>query len=127
MVDTSKLVPSGGMWLKPELVEELQRLSRQKGDDFLVKVEDGSGIDEKEFVETKPEGNVTKRVSKAWITVGHDGKSYKWSLSATANQILGQELGFETDLWVGVTLKPFVDVVAGKKTVKALVISKVRK
>ena len=127
MVDTSKLVPSGGQWLKPELVEELQRVSRSRGDDFVVVVEAGSGIEEKEFVEARPEGNVTKHVSKAWITVSHDGKSYKWSLSATANQILGQELGFETDNWVGVTLKPFVDVVAGKKTVKALVISKVRK
>lgn len=123
MVDTSKIVPMGGNFLKPEVLENLSR----QGKDVLLKVEPGSGIDEKDYVESTPAGQVTKHSQKPWITVSFDGHTYKWSMSATANQLLGQELGFETDLWVGVTLKPFVDVIAGKKTIKAVVFSKVKK
>lgn len=123
MVDTSKIVPQGGNYLKPETLDNFARM----GKEVLLKVESGSGIDEKDYIEATPAGQVTKHTQKPWIMVSFEGHVYKWSMSATANQLLGQELGFETDEWVGVTLKPFVDVIAGKKTIKAIVFSKVKK
>lgn len=120
MVDTSKIVPLGGEWLKPELIEGLQR----SGKEALFVVLPGSGIEDKDFPEVKDGQTIYKKSVKPWITGEIDGKRLKWSLSATANQIIGSELGFETDLWVGATLKPFVDVVAGRKTLKAVVIKR---
>jgi hypothetical protein len=120
MVDTSKLVPSGSEWLKPDQIESMTRAGR----DMSFKVVPGSGIDTKDFQESTPAGQVVKKVSKVWITGEFDGRTIKCSLSATANKILGEELGFETDNWTGAILKPFVDIVAGKKTIKFVVITK---
>lgn len=127
MVDTSKLVPQGGQWVKPDMVDSLGKTAREKGIELLFTIVPDSGVQEKEFTEATPTGTVVKKVVKPWITVEFDGKQYKWELTHTANQILGMELGFETDYWVGAIVKPFVDVIAGKRTVKALVISKPRK
>lgn len=124
MVDTSKIVPSGSNFLKPELLEALEREAAQKGEQVLLTVIPGSGLEERDFTETTPEGQRVRHVVKPWITVEHNFKVLKWSLTPTANQIIGSQLGFETEHWVGAVLKPFVDVVAGKKTVKAVVVSK---
>lgn len=123
MVDTSKIVPMGSNWLKPDVFDSLTAQARQKGVELLFTVVPGSGIDEKDFVEQGPSGSVTKHSSRPWITLVFDNKDYKWGLSPTANQIVGLELGFETDAWVGAVLKLFPDVVAGKRTLKAVVVS----
>lgn len=124
MVDTTKYVPQGGMFLKPEVLETMEREAAQTGSQVLLEVIEGTGIEERDFVENTPEGQKTKHVSKPWITVKYNDKVLKWSLTPSANQIIGQHMGFETEKWVGAHLRPFVDVVAGKKTIKAIVISK---
>lgn len=128
MVDTSKIVPQGGNKLKPEVLEMLNLDAAKKGEEVLLVVVPGSGIDVgREYTNATPAGNVTTKKDVPWITVMHKDVVYRWNMSATANQLLGKELGFETDHWVGATLKPFVDVIAGKKTIKAIVFSRPKK
>lgn len=109
MVDTSEYLPSeGGEYINVTVV----RNSPTK----LGVVLPGTGY--REF------DNDGVKVEKPYITVEMDGRTYEWTMSPTANQSLGQELGYETDAWVGAAIK-FLELKAGNQAyVSATVITK---
>lgn len=108
MVDTSSYKPKeGNDYIKATIVEQSPTKK------FVVLP--GSG-----WTEFTNDDN--EKVDKPWINVEMDGKKYQWTLSPTANAAIGDEIGYDTDSWVGMLGKFIIATAGSQKYVSATVI-----
>lgn len=114
MVNVSEFVPKPSIdFVTVELVKELKE---KKG-----VIMPQASIVEFDFVD-KHTGETT-HVRKPQIHVSINKTIYKWTMSATTNEMLMKELGPETDNWTGAVVKFFINKAGNTEYVAATVIA----